>query len=508
MNTSSYAGSSFPFRGLLAACCAAVLLSACASYKGIETSANLNQSSDYASASSLPQQGGVWPDASWAQSIGGAPLQALVDEAIAGNPNLQVAAARVAGAQAAADAAGANARPSWSANASSTYQRYTENGIIPPPLGGEYKSDNQLTLNFSYDFDFWGKHAAQLRSALSAGKAAQAEQYNARLVLSTAVARAWVQLARQYGQLDLNQEQLKASAEIQRLTQLRFKVGLGNQSENQQSTQSLASLRAENAQLNEAIALTRNQLAALLGKGPDRGLQIERPYLPSEVAIALPDALPLGLLGRRPDIVAARWNVEAAQSDIDSAKTEFYPNVNIMAFAGFSSLGLNNLLKSSSGVVGVGPAIHLPILDSGSLRANLKGRVASYDGLVAMYNQTLTEALHDVADQVQSLRAATLQSEQQQLATRASSNSFQLAQQRERVGTTNMLPVLSAQMTLLSQRRIDLDSQARRSDLRIMLIKALGGGFDAQAQDLNQANSVKPDNSNSTPVSTSVRSAS
>lgn len=86
--------------------------------------------------------------------------------------------------------------------------------------------------------------------------------------------------------------------------------------------------------------------------------------------------------------------------------------------------------------------------------------------------------------------------------TQASANSFQLAQQRERVGTTNMLPVLSAQMTMLSQRRIDLDTRARRSDLRITLIKALGGGFDAQAQGLDK------DNSNSTTVSTSVRSAS
>jgi len=115
--------------------------------------------------------------------------------------------------------------------------------------------------------------------------------------------------------------------------------------------------------------------------------------------------------------------------------------------------------------------------------------------------------LHDVADQVQSLRAATLQSEQQQLATQAAANSFRLAQQRERVGTTNMLPVLSAQMTMLSQRRIDLDTRARRSDLRITLIKALGGGFDAQAQGLDNANSANSD-SNSTTVSTSVRSAS
>lgn len=492
----------FPTRGLLAAGCAAVLLTACASYKGIETGAALHQPAQYATAASLPDQHGTWPDASWAQTIGGAPLQLLIDEAIAGNPGLQVAAARVASAKALTEAAGASASPSWSATFNSTYQRFSENYIIPPPFGGTYQSDNSLKLNFSYDFDFWGKHSAELRSALSQDKATQAEQYNARLVIATSVARAWIQLARQYGQLDVNRQQLEVSKKIAHLTQLRFDAGLDAKSESQQTRQQLANLGAEQEQLEEAIALTRNQLAALLGQGPDRGQQIARPDLPSESAIALPDALPLTLIGRRPDIVAARWQVEAAQGDIDSAKTEFYPNVNLMAFAGFSSIGLNNLLQSGSRVVGVGPAIRVPILESRTLRANLKGRVANYDGLVATYNQTLTEALHDVADQVQSLRALALQSEQQHRATQAAFNNLQLAQQRERVGTTNMLPALSAEMTLLSQRRIDLDSQARRGDLRIGLIKALGGGFDAQSQDMATDRFTTPN------VSTPMRSAS
>ena len=491
-----------PWRGLLAASCASVLLTACASFKGIETSAKLNAPANYATAASLPEQHGQWPDASWAQAIGGAPLQALVDEAIAGNPGLQVAAARVAAATAITEAADASRSPTWSGSFKSTYQRFSENYIIPPPYAGSYQSDNSLTLNFSYDFDFWGKHAAELRSALSQGKAAQAQQYNARLVIATAVARAWIQLARQYEQLDLNQQQLAVSGKIAHLTQLRFDAGLDARSEPQQTRQQLANLGAEHEQLIEAIALTRNQLAALLGQGPDRGQQIARPPLPSENAIALPDALPLTLLGRRPDIVAARWQVEAAEGDIAVAKTAFYPNVNLMAFAGFSSIGLGSLLESGSRVVGVGPAITVPLMEGRTLRAALKGRVATYDSLVATYNQTLTDALHDVADSVQSLRAAALQNEQQRLATQAASANLQLAQQRERVGTTNMLPALSAEMTLLSQRRMDLDSRARRSDLRISLIKALGGGFDARSQGLANDGTTPPN------VSSSARSAS
>ncbi|HWT71719.1 MAG TPA: efflux transporter outer membrane subunit [Oxalicibacterium sp.] len=477
-------GAARTFRGLVTASCAAVLLTACASYKGIETSGELRAPAQYATAESLPDQHGQWPDVAWARQIGGAPLQKLIDEAVAGNPNLQIAAARVAAAQAVTEAADASKNPTYSARFNSTYQRFSENYIIPPPYAGTYDSDNSLTLNFSYDFDFWDKHGAELRSALARGRAAEAEQYNARLVLATSVAKAWIQLARQYAQLDLNQKQLDVSAKIAQLSELRYKAGLDPKSEPQQTRQQVANLGAEHAQLLESIALTRNQLAALLGQGPDRGLQIPRPILPEDATIALPDALPLNLVGRRPDIVAARWQVEAAQGDIAAAKTAFYPNVNLMAFAGFSSLGLNKLLQADSRVVGAGPAITMPIFARHTLRAGLKQRVAEYDTRVATYNLALTDALHEVADQVQSLRAVAQQDAQQQNATAAASGNLQLAQQRERVGTTNMLPALGAEMTLLQQQRLALDLRARRSALRIGLIKALGGGFDAQAQGL------------------------
>lgn len=508
--TSSPRNLHVPIKSWLAASCALVLLSACASYKGIAPSATVQQPEQFETAQSLPQQHGQWPDAIWATKIGGAPLQSLIDEAIAGNPSLQVAAARVAATRAMTEVAGAASGPTWTGTFNTTYQRFSENYIIPPPYGGTYQSDNALKLNFSYDFDFWGRHAADFRAALSQDKAAQAQQYNARLMIATAVARAWVKLGQEYAQLDLNQQQLAVSQKIGDLKQLRYKVGLDAKSEIQQTQQEVSNLGAEHEKLKEAIALTRNQLAALLGKGPDRGLQILPPVLPAEHTIALPDALPLNLIGRRPDIVAARWQVEAAQGSIDSVKSQFYPDINLIAFAGFSSIGLDKLLESGSRTVGVGPAITVPILNSHTLRGTLKKQVANYDDMVATYNQTLIEALHDVADHVQSLRALTLQSAQQQRATQAAKANFQLAAQREHIGTTNMLPALAAQMTLLSQRRSDIDSLARRSDLQIGLIKALGGGFDAKVKDLSKDHLNSSSNSSSSiqNISSSTESAS
>lgn len=141
---------------------------------------------------------------------------------------------------------------------------------------------------------------------------------------------------------------------------------------------------------------TDADLAALMGEGPDRGLAIERPTLPVNKAFSLLKNLPAELLGRRPDVVAARFRVEAATKGIDRAEADFYPNINLMALVGFQSVGLNNLLLADSGLGSVGPAISLPIFGGGRLGAQYRGAEAEYAAAVAIYDGTLTEALREV----------------------------------------------------------------------------------------------------------------
>ena len=121
---------------------------------------------DLAASARLPAQGGAWPALDWVAQLGGAPLQSLVEEALADSPGLQLAAARLASARSAVALSRANRLPALGAGLSSTYQRYTETGLIPPPLAGEHKADTQLALNFSHGFDFWGKHDADLRARM------------------------------------------------------------------------------------------------------------------------------------------------------------------------------------------------------------------------------------------------------------------------------------------------------------------------------------------------------
>ena len=463
---------------------ATLLFTACANFDGIHSDARMHSADDYASATSLAGQGDQWPQTSWVIDIGGAPLQQLVDEALIRNPNLQAVSTRIAAARAAVEMASATTKPQVDASTSATRERLSAHHLYPPPFGGMYVTDYEMALHFSYDADFWGKHLAQLRSALSQEQAAQAEQNAARLALTSSIAKVWVQLARQYEQRALIDQQLILRDKLDRLTQERIDAGLDTQSDHQQSRQQIASLRAEQAQWDEAIVLSRNQIAALLGQGPDRGLTIGHPTLPVDSVITLPGQLPLGLLGRRPDIVAARWQVEAAQSEIKIAQTAFYPNINLSALAGFSSLGFANFLSSGSRVVGIGPALHLPIFEGGALRAQLKGRVAAYDNAVAIYNQALNDAFHEVADRVQSLHMAQIQGQHQQTAIQAAERNVQLAQQRQQVGIANSLHVVTAQIAWLTQHKQEIDIRARRADLRIGLIKALGGGFHTTSTDL------------------------
>ena len=291
----------------------------------------------------------------------------------------------------------------------------------------------------------------------------------------------------------MSKRQLAIREKFDKLIAQRVQAGLDTKSDIQQGLVQVSALKNDISSWESAIALSRNQLAALLGAEPARGLQIPKPHFEMKQGNGLPANLPLELLSRRPDIVAARWRVEASQGEIDSAKTQFYPNINIIGFAGLSDIGpgtgLDRLFKSGSLAIGVGPSIHLPIFEGGRLRAQLKSKVAGYDIAVASYNQSLTDALHDVADQIQTINTSQTQLMEQVKAEQATKISLQLAQQRQQAGTANMLPVLTAESALLTQQKQSLDITYRQAESQINLIKALGGGYDSKVESSNSKTS-------------------
>lgn len=412
----------------------------------------------------------------WWRDFSDPELDRLIAQALQDNPNLKLAGARLARAQAVSEVAKAASLPQVNGSLDVTRQRFTATGIVPPPVGGSTLNIGTLQLSSSWELDFFGKNQAALQAALNAAQAAQADTQAARVLLASNVARAYFQLARINDQLTVAQRLLGEREESLRLVQDRVRAGLDTQLELRQSEGALPETRQQIEALQEQAALARNALAALTGQG-NRAAVSGSPSLALAKQITLPTQLPADLLGQRADIIAARWRVEAAAHDVTSAKAQFYPNINLMAFAGLSSIGLGRLLNSDSQQWGVGPAIRLPIFDAGRLRANLRGKTADLDAAVESYNAAVLDAIHDVADQVASSQSIARQQAEQRDAQAAAEGAYQIALQRYRAGLGTYLNVLSAEGVVLNQRRLGVDLAARALDTQVALMRALGGGM-------------------------------
>jgi NodT family efflux transporter outer membrane factor (OMF) lipoprotein len=484
MNCPALSPLRLPRRSAAAAVAVAITLSGCANYFGIHSDKQMAPLANYEAGQSLPTEGGQWPSLDWASQFGDPQLPKLIAEALGGNPSIAQAQARLAKAQSYIESSRSTLLPQVAGSYAWTRERYSPNGLYIPPIGGKWDSENNILASASWDLDLWGKNRQRLGQAVSQEKATQADMQQARVTLAASVASAYNQLARLYAQRDIAQREIQNREEIGRITDGRVTAGLDTNVERETAIGNIATTRANLTDLDGQITVVRYQLGALLGKGPDRGLQIAQPVLATGGAVALPDGLPADLLARRPDVVAARWQVEAALHDVKEAKAEFFPDINLAAAAGFDAFGWGRFFTAGSREVQFGPAIHLPIFDGGALRSQLKGRYADFDYDVASYNQTLVNALNDVATQVASIHSIDRQLADAQRALAASTSAYQLSVVRYKAGLSPQLQVLSADQNRLAAEQTLTDLTMSRRNMQIGLIKALGGGFDAAKADL------------------------
>ncbi|MCX4164425.1 MULTISPECIES: efflux transporter outer membrane subunit [Paraburkholderia] len=487
------------------AAAAALALTGCANYFGIKSDRQISSPTQYESAQSLPGNGGQWPSLDWANQFGDPQLPKLIAEALDGSPSIAQAQARIAKASSYIESSRASLLPSVNGSYSWNRELFSGNGIYPPPFGGTWYSENNVLASASWDLDLWGKNRQRLGQAVSQEKAAEADMQQARVTLAASVARTYNQLAQLYALRDIAKREIANRQDIGRITNDRVGAGLDTNVERQTANGNIATTQANLTDLDGQITTTRYQLGALLGKGPDRGLQIAEPVLTTGNIVALPDNLPADLVSRRPDIVAARWQVEAAMHDVKEAKAEFFPDVNLSASIGFDALGWGRFLTSSSRQTQIGPAIHLPIFDGGALRSQLKGRYADFDLDVANYNQTLINALSGVATQVSTIRSIDNQSGDAQRALDASTKAYQLAVIRYKAGLSPQLQVLTADQSRLAAEQTVTNLKMRRRDQQIGLIEALGGGFDATQTGLVVPTDAKP--VTATPAATTATQA-
>jgi NodT family efflux transporter outer membrane factor (OMF) lipoprotein len=461
-------------------------LAGCVSSGGLHPSGSLIDALTLKSDRSLSDvkvSPAAWPAEDWWTGLGDPQLSALITEALKDNPSLAVADARARQAQAQAGAADADRGPNVNAGANIIGQRLPLTAAPPELGGGHFTWFKDARVGFSWGLDLWGGKRAAWEAALGQQRAAEIESQAARIELSTNVARAYVQLGYAYAQQDVAKAEQDRANTARQLTQQRVAAGLDSQLQLKQSDTELANADQQLAAAKRAIDAARSSLSVLLGKGPDRGLDIARPQLLEPVALAAPADLPVELLGHRADLVAARWQVEAAGKEIKAAKTEFLPNVSISAMAGVAAAGSINPLQLPARFYTFGPSISLPIFDGGRLRSNLAGKDAQYDEVVAHYNQTLVSAVNEVADNYDAVQSSLEQVAAQQRAVDAATAAWQLSEQRYKSGVGSYLEALIVRQQLLNAQQKMAALKSQQVESSVQLIQSLGGGFRPQSLD-------------------------
>ncbi|MDB5701735.1 MAG: efflux system, outer rane lipoprotein NodT [Sphingomonadales bacterium] len=409
--------------------------------------------------------------------MGDPALGRLINEAIKDSPDVAVAMARIRSAEALSQQAGAALLPSATVDGVVGGNKQSYNLGIPPEFVPKGIQDTgRLTGSFQFNLDLWGRDRAALAAATSEAEAARVDFEQARLMLSTNIASAYAELSQYHVQRDVAVDALKVRQSTVDLTSQRVAVGVDTRGSLRQAESRVPAARADIAALDEAIALTQHRIAALVGAGPDRGLTIARPIL-RDAPAGVPANAGVDLIGRRPDIVAARLRAEAAAKRIKVAKADFYPNINLSAVVGLQSLGLGQLFNSESSYGNGGAAFSLPIFDGGRLAGRYRGARADYDEAVARYDSTLINALRETADAITSRQATDVRLNEQRQALAAAEEARKIASIRYRGGLSNQLPVLNGDDAVLISRRAVADLEARRLTLDIALIRALGGGY-------------------------------
>ncbi len=417
-----------------------------------------------------------WPHEQWWQAYNDPQLNQLMAKSMQDSPTLHAAQARVSLSKAYAESMHAETMPNIGGDVSVVRERFTELQFIPPPWGGQFDWNNKATLSLAYDLDLWGRQESIWRASIDESRATAAEAQQVKLGLETAIVRTYIQLAMAFTLRDIAEEQLHELEELISITKRSYKAGLSTKMELLEVETPLPLARAKIEAADVRIKLLRNQLAALSGQGPGTGESITRPALKLDATIGLPDRLPANLVGRRPDVLAYRWRVEAAQQHIEGAKAAFYPNINLMAFIGFQALGFGQLISNAAAIAGVGPAINLPIFDGGRRRGNLSAKTANYDIAVENYNEVVIKALQDVSDQLAVLQSNAKQRAETEQAQATAIKAHTLAETSYKAGLSNYVHVLVTHETILRQKEMIAHLQADRLDAYAGLMRALGGG--------------------------------
>ncbi len=336
--------------------------------------------------------------------------------------------------------------------------------------------DYAMPVDVSYQADVWGSIGRSVAANAATAQASAADLENASLTYQSQLAEIYFELHGLDGDADLLQRTMTLYEQSLQLTRDRFDAGIASGADVAQAKTQLASTRAQLIDVGVSRAQFEHAIAILIGQAP------ASVSVPAAVLTTPPPVIPIGvpstLMERRPDVTAMERAVAAANEQIGIAKAAFFPILMLSATGGFESTSLAQWFTLPSRFWSVGPQLAATLFDGGKRRAQADLSEAAYDESVANYRQTVLTAFQQVEDQLSSLRILEHEAAVEADAVQAAQESLEIVTLQYTAGTTDYLQVITSQTAALQSQRQAIDILTRRLTASVLLIEALGGGWD------------------------------
>jgi NodT family efflux transporter outer membrane factor (OMF) lipoprotein len=431
-----------------------------------------------------------WPEDRWWEQFGNPELNELIEKALNDNPGLKQVSARLRQAESLVKVEGARLLPFLEADASLTYERISQHGVFAA-LNQDVAGIRIMygiinPLSFRYEFDFWGKNRAMLEASLGHAAAEEAERAEVRLRLTTGIARAYFRGQALQQQLTVVKTIVGIRRQLQTLAETRFRLGLDNDQPVKVAVAEYEGALKRQAAVRDQLDVQRHLLARLAGKGPDEAAHLfAKPIAIIPNQIPAPDHLSMGLLVHRPDLASALYRAHAASRLVKVAKTQFYPTIDLTGFVGFNALTLakgtdklaNFLFSGQSFSYGLAPGLRMPWFEGGRLRGELGAQRAEYDAAVELYNDTLLDALREVADSLSAWQTTREMMASHKRLLASLGEDWHLAKVRLVNGLDDDREVLIHRQPVLEQEYALRALESDQLVAAIGLIESLGGGY-------------------------------
>jgi NodT family efflux transporter outer membrane factor (OMF) lipoprotein len=419
----------------------------------------------------------------WWKEFGDPQLNQLIALGLKNSPSLETSGARIVAAQAMLDAERAAFLPQIGVNGQLAREQLSQNYIFVPgmPIYTGYGLAN-ASLNWS--LDIWGKQKKYFDAAKNQVIAAQASHQASQLLLSTSIARIYLDYDRMTAAQALFARDADLKRSLYQIAQDKKRAGLIDAMQVNQRQVEFETAQANLSQASFTVKMLQHQLAALVQEGPSWGESLKAPMV-KVVGLGLPDVIPSNLLERRPDLQALLSQIDVARLQLDGAKLEYLPDVNLAGFVGVQSFGISQLLSSRSQQFSIGPAISLPIFDGGAIAANITGKESVRNQAIANYQEQLVQALRDVADGIGSMKSSQANFESYNITYQSAKLNYDISRQRAKAGISSQEVVLTNEESYLAQGQNFADAKAKMLTANVVLVQALGGSYMQHSKKLD-----------------------